>query len=233
LYSTNLSEEREITIYLPKAYSDEKDLPIVFSADGQIITSDYKIELDSLIDNEITPKFILVGVHSNENKVMDSETPFRNFEYLRNWSIESEDPILRQLYNKHLEFFSVEVIEYIENSYPISKKSEDRIFYGCSNGAGFGVSMSVDKPFLFDNYICMSMAGGSYSNLDSNNENKPNLILGYGDKEPFPLTIAIDEFHEFLKLKDIEHTFYKFKGGHDRSKWKQEFVKHIILLLNK
>jgi len=233
LYSENLKEEREITIYLPKGYKSEIDLPTVYSTDGQIITSAYKQGIDSLINNGISPKFILVGVHSNENLVQNSDNAFRNYEYIKNWSEESENLYLQKLYNRHLEFFSAEVLQFIEDNFPVSKKSEDRIFYGCSNGAGFGISMSVDKSNLFDNYLCLSMAGGSYEQTNWPYGKYPNMIFAYGKEEPIPFAIAGDEYHEFLNLKNYKHTFYKFEGGHDRIKWKNEFEKHIPILLNK
>jgi len=232
MYSVNLKEEREMTIYLPKDYEAELDLPVVYSTDGQIITNAYIQAIDSLINNGISPKFILVGVHSNENLVQNSGNAFRNYEYLKSWSEDSENQKLNNLYKNHLEFFSVEVLQYIEDNFPVSRKSENRIFYGCSNGAGFGVCMSVDKPNLFDNYLCLSMAGGTYDHISWPYKKYPNMILAYGEKEPLPLIIAVEEYHEFLKSKNYKHTFYKYDGGHDRTKWKNEFVKQIPILLN-
>jgi len=232
IYSKNLDEDRELTLYLPKDYKTSEDLPVVYCTDGQLIVRSYKTELDSLIENNIIPKMIMVGVHSNERQVDNEDFQYRNYEYIQSWS-DNDDTILNKLFDKHLSFFSQEIIEYVENNYNVSSKSSDRVFYGTSNGAGFGVSLSASNPSLFDNYICLSMAGGYYENVNWLEDKYPYFYLAYGTKEPFPLVMAIDEFHTFLESNKYKHVFYKFDGGHDRIKWKEEFSKTITLIFNK
>ncbi len=229
--SSYLNKAREVSIYLPTITSEDKNLAVVYATDGQEFVKEYKRELDSLIENNLIPKLIIVGVHSDERQIEGSDFSYRNYEYIKSYA-DSEDEKLSTLYENHYNFFSKELLLYIQSHYPVSTKPKDRIFYGFSNGAGFGVSLATDNPSIISNYICMSMAGGSYEDLNWNDDNYPNLILSYGNKEPFPLTMQIDAFSNFLKEKKINHTFYKYEGGHDRKKWKSEFLKSLKQILN-
>ncbi len=198
--SSYLGESREITLYIPNINSEDKNLPVVYATDGQLFVEEYKRELDSLIENNQIPKLIIVGVHSDERQIEDTDFSFRNYEYIKNYS-DSEDEQLSKLFENHFNFFSIELIPFIQERFPVSTEPKDRIFYGFSNGAGFGVSLATDNPSIFANYICMSMAGGSYETLNWSDDNYPNIILSYGNEEPFPLTMQIDEYSNFLKEK--------------------------------
>ena len=227
--SSYLSESREISLYIPSINSDDKNIPVVYATDGQLFVKEYKRELDSLIENNQIPKLFIVGVHSDDRQIEDTDFSYRNYEYIKSYSDE-EDEQLSTLFKNHYNFFSKELLLHIQERYPVSVQPKDRIFYGFSNGAGFGISLATDNPSLISNYICMSMAGGSYETLNWDDDNYPNIILSYGSEEPFPLTMQIDEYSGFLKEKNINHTFYKYEGGHDREKWKLEFLKSLKLI---
>ena len=225
-----LTEDRKLTIYLPNDIEKKDKIPVVYATDGQIFLDDYKDDLDSLIRNRVTPKFVFVGVHSNEKRIEGFDLQYRNYEYIKDYA-DTDNQNLQDLFSNHLSFFSKELIPYIESRYPVSKDASKRIFYGASNGAGFGVSMSTEFPLLIKHYICFSMAGGNYDLLNWNKASYPNFILSYGVKEPFPLTLQIDEFHNFLQENNYDHIFYKYEGGHSRENWKSEFMKQIPALL--
>lgn len=231
-YSVNLQEDRDITFYLPNGYNDSHELPIVYCTDGQIIVNAYKKELDSLISNGVIPKIIIAGVHSNERDVKNSNYQFRHYEYIESWS-DTDNELLNKIFQNHLKFFSEEVIEFAEEELNVSKISSNRIFYGTSNGAGFGVSLSAAFPSLFQKYICFSMAGGDFENISWPKENYPYFYLACGKEEPIPFVMAADEFHSYLDSNNYDHDFYKFEGGHDRDKWKKEFVRILAMMYEK
>lgn len=232
IFSENLNENRLLSIYLPKGYMKSKIYPVVYSADGQIIVDSYKRTLDSLIDNKTIPEIIIIGVHSNETNVPNTEFAYRNYEYIKGWETEG-DTILERRYENHYEFFTKEVIEYAERNYAVSSNKKDRIFYGTSNGAGLGVSIGAENPTLYSNYICFSMAGGNYENLNWTESNYPFYYLSYGEKEPFPLTIGIKEFEEFLIVNNYNHELTIYNGGHDRNIWRDEFFNVLPRILAK
>lgn len=230
IFSKYLNEDRKITMYLPNAYEKENDLQVIYLTDGQVAVSEYKNEMDSLIDNNIIPKVILVGVHSKEDKIEGNIFEYRNCEYMKGLC-DDENSILGKLFVNHLKFFTEGVLEFAENKYPVSKNPKKRTFYGFSNGAGFGISMSAEYPLLFKNYICFSMAGEHYENLKWNQNDYPNLVLSCGDQEGINFIESSDEFHQFLNSKGFKHTYYKYSGGHDRKKWKQEFLKTLPTMI--
>jgi len=155
IQSKYLKEDRIISIYFPKNYSNLMEYPVIFATDGQIITDGkYNILLDSIIENKIIPPIILIGIYSNE-KPATSNSEYRNYEYIESWS-NKKDTILGCRFENHLSFFIKEVIQYIENQYSVTKNRENRMFYGCSNGAGFGITLLFKHPELFSNYLCFS-----------------------------------------------------------------------------
>ncbi len=231
IFSKNLNENRLISIYLPKGYTKNKTYPVVYCTDGQTVVDSYKIEIDSVISRHTVPEFIMIGVHSNENKVKNSEFDYRNFEYIKGWADE-HDSLLNLRFSNHHKFFSQEVITHVEQKYSVSRNSKDKVFYGTSNGAGYGVTLGANNPTLFENYICFSMAGGNYKKLDLSESNYPCYYLSYGNKEPFPLVIAINEFEKFLTKNNYDHKFWIYNGGHDRLMWKKEFFKTLTKVLN-
>jgi enterochelin esterase-like enzyme len=232
IFSTNLNEPRLISTYLPKGYTKEKTYPVIYSTDGQIIIDSYSKDLDSVIENKTIREFIFVGVHSNENKVPNTDFEYRNFEYIKGLADE-KDTLLNACFANHHKFFSEEVIKYIEQKYSVAKTKNNKHFYGMSNGAGFGVSLGAENPNLFSNYLCFSMAGGSYENLKWTESNSPHYYLSYGSEEPFPLVMAIKEFDEFLTHKNYTHTLHIYNGGHNRGNWKNEFLRILPEIIKK
>lgn len=232
IFSKYLNEDRLISVYLPKGYLKSNVYPVVYAADGQIIVDSYKKMLDSLINNKTLSKFILIGVHSNERKISGKVFEYRNYEYVKGFS-GSKDTTLAQLYVNHYKFFTQEVINYAEMNYGVSTDDKDRIFYGTSNGAGFGVSIGAENPNLFSNYICFSMAGGNYKNLNWDISNYPYYYLSYGSQEPAPFIKGAIEFEEFLTQNNYKHEQTVYEGGHNRKMWRKEFFNIIPKILKK
>jgi len=232
VHSKSLNEDRQIDIYLPKGYQKGKEFPIVYCTDGQIVINSYKKGLDSLIELKLIPPTIVVGEYSNEKKTKNENYEYRNYEYVNNEEeVSKDEPELEGRFEKHYDFFTHELISYIEDNY--SGRNKSRIFYGVSNGAGFGVTMSARTPKLFEKYICFSMAGGDYEKNSWNRVLKPYFYLSYGEDEPFPLVIGIQEFDKYLNKSGVEHILTTYKGGHNRKYWKKEFFRVLPKLINK
>ena len=229
--SINLDESRLISIYLPKGYTKEKTYPVVYTTDGQMIIDAYRTSLDSIIEKNIIPKFIFVGIHSNEEVAPSTDAPYRNYEYIKGWADE-KDTLLTSRFSNHYKFFTEEVLSHVEKKYSVSKNRKDRTFYGVSNGAGFGVTLGSEKSEVFSNFVCFSMAGGDYETLKWPSSDYPFFHLSYGIKEPIPFIMASKEFDEFLTEHNYAHSLIPYDGGHDRKMWKDEFMKIISDILN-
>lgn len=229
IYSQSLQEDRLISVYLPPDFNKNKIYPVVFSTDGQLLNRIFKKTLDSLIEKDQVPEIIIIGAFSNEKKVEGKDYEYRNCEYIEGWG---EDSVLKKRFDNHLIFFTQEMIKYVEQKYPISKERKDRYFYGFSNGAGFGVSLSVLRPDLISHYLCFSMAGGKYNQLKKGVDNYPYISLFYGNKEHLPLTLQIEEFDKYLTDNGYDHNLTIYEGGHDREIWTRLFLEQLDKIVN-
>jgi len=75
------------------------------------------------------------------------------------------------------------------------------------------------------------MAGGRFNKLKRNVDNYPYIDLLYGNKEPFPLTMAIVEFDKYLTKKGYNHCLTVYEGGHDREIWRHLFFERLEKLM--
>lgn len=243
LYSKQLSEYRKHNVYLPKKFDRKKTYAIIYSTDGEKITSQSFIKktLDSLIGLRIIKPIIYVISHYN-NRIADSTTinignskklhlQYRNFEYVRMKNIDAFNSVLKDRFQNHMNYFKDELISHIEEMYNQNISKGDRYFYGESNGAGFGLSLLNNSPNLIGTYICFSPYGGD---VQTNTWNKdiefPKLYLAYGSYE----SSFIKENTDFLKLRyeECKSQIYieVYKGGHVFQIWQTEFIKTIVKL---
>ena len=222
-YSKALGEFRELTIYIPKDFKSENIYNVIFCTDGQIINEQYKIKLDSILSIKNIIPFLMVGVNSNEKSIPDSYFEYRNFEYIENMPSNNSD--LSSRFERHVIFFVYEVDEYLKQEMQL--KIGNKYFYGVSNGAGFGVSISKYYPNLFSKYILYSMASGNYKKLKWNAEKYPFFIIRYGNDEPKPFKKDNKKFSKYLSKNHYQHIFECYNGGHKREDWLNQFIKDI------
>lgn len=236
LYSKNLSEYRKYNVYLPKGFNKEKQYPIIYATDGNSNLTDKKTLLDSLINNKIIKPLILVASFAN-GKIADSTSmtigngkkhnlTYRYFEYVsQEFPEDNKYPHLEDTFKNHLNYFSKELIPYVEKELEQSTTRNDRYFYGASNGAGFGLSLLNIKPELIGTYLCFSpFAGDIQSNTSWNiGTQYPNLYYRYASEEFF-----LEGDVEFLKSKYKESNsnieVKEFEGKHNDKFWEIEFI---------
>lgn len=243
IFSNHLNEYRKHNIYLPKGFNSEKMYPIIYATDGNSNITDKKMLLDSLIDNKIIKPVIFVASFSN-SKIADSTSAkkgdgsrlnlsYRYFEYVKQYFKEDNAyPHLENRFEKHMQYFSEELIPQIEEKLNQNNNKNDRYFYGVSNGAGFGVSLLNKQPNLIGTYLCFSIFGGDVLNKTWDAQTDyPNLYLRYGSDEPF----FLKDDAEYLKLKyDESNSFIEvkeFNGGHKDKFWKQALIEITSRLL--
>ena len=225
-YSKSLDELREICVYFPENYTVDSSYNVIFCTDGQFINEQYQSKLDSVFHFKIVNSFVIVGVHSNEKQIPNSYLEYRNFEYLENSTSDNSD--LKSRFKRHLNFFVHEVDEYVKDE--LKLKIDNRYFYGVSNGAGFGVSMSKYYPELFSKYILYSMAGENYHKLKWNTNKYPFFIIKCGNEEPEPLIEGSRKLSKYLSKKHYKHLFEIYNGGHKREDWLNLFINDIKIL---
>lgn len=244
IYSKNLEEYRKHNVYLPKGFNIEKKYPIIYATDGseQIENNFFKRVLDSLIQNDIIEPTIYIGSHSN-SKIADSTNSkagdgkkillqYRNFEYVEQSDLETYMPNLADRFINHMLYFTDELIPQVEQTLHQNNDRKDRIFYGVSNGAGFGANLLNKYPEIIGTYVCYSTLG---SNVERNNwdENKayPNLYLQYGNEESFIFKLEAEDLKDKYDELNLFCELKSFDGGHDYEKWNEAFISTISKLL--
>jgi enterochelin esterase-like enzyme len=221
-YSNSLKEDRELTVYIPANFNSEESYKVIFCTDGQLLNEQYKHKLDSVFTANTVSPFVIVGVNSNEKNAPNSYFEYRHFEYVEN---HSDNPDLNNRFERHLNFFVNEVDKYIKEE--LNLKISNQYFYGVSNGAGFGVSLSKYYPNLFSKYILYSIAGENFKKLKWNAKQYPFFIIRYGDKEAEPLIKNNKKLSKYLLRNHYKHIFESYNGGHSRADWLNLFIKDI------
>lgn len=228
--SKYLNEPRELTVYLPKDFKQGEKYDVIYNTDGQFIGYDLKIKLDSLFSISKSKPFIVIGVNSNEREIPNSQLQYRNYEYVES-SADTKNHELGSRFKKHLEFFVKEVGVNVQNQ--LQFKIGGRYFYGTSNGAGFGVSLSKYYPNMFKTYLLYSVAGENYRNLGWNHKHYPFFIIRYGNMEIEPLIQNNLSLSKYLSKHHYKHIISCYEGTHKKEDWLNLFVKDIELLMIK
>ncbi len=135
--------QRDYTLYLPPGYDADKaeKYPVLYLLHGggcedtQWVTDGRLPEVaDSLINNHIVPKMVIVCPEANKNKMIWFNDP--------NWTYE--------------DFFFNEFVPYIESHYRVLTDKSNRSLAGFSMGGGGSVVYGVHHPEKFNMVYAMS-----------------------------------------------------------------------------
>jgi len=230
-----LEEEREITVYTPKAISSK--IPHIYFTDGSVVNN-YAPFIDHLITTSKIEPVKLIGIHSSSSN--------RYQEYVKGGSN-------NEFFRKHQQFFYEEVVNTIETE--IENWKGTRYLFGFSNGAAFCMHEGINNPNMFDEIIAFSTADyiKNPKNLISEEDRKileelnkedrekllqfvnpiefkfkkyPSFIMGAGRYEESIFKDNI-EFLEVMKENEIKVDFKEFIAGHDYNVWKIEFLEYL------
>ncbi|MCX2718358.1 alpha/beta hydrolase [Lentiprolixibacter aurantiacus] len=244
IYSESLQGYRKHNVYLPKDFDRNKSYPIIYGTDGEESLKDSFIKpaLDSLIDSNSIVPVIYIGSHSNTNEIpgstiqtADGQTfalHYRFFEYVETNNPGGSMPGTENLFANHMSYFKEELISKVESDFNQKLTPEDRIFYGYSNGAGFGANLLNKHPDLIGTFICYSTLGSNVaSNQWNSNTKYPDLYLQYGDQETGGYTDEPKLLREKYQESGSNVELKVYEGGHEIDKWNEEFVKTIAEIL--
>ncbi len=228
LFSKSLNEMRLLTIYLPDGYNSGKTdkYPVVYTADGQLITESYRKSMDSLIEHHLVNPFVLIGSHSNEKLINGTE--YRNLDY-KKMTYNPEFPLTIR-FDQHMKFFTEELIAYSESKYRVSGRAKERSFYGVSNGADFGVSLAEDHPELIKKFVLFSIFNGKGEVFKWKKKDGMCFYLGYGLKELSHVEEEAKHMRKYFLESDICSALVTWPGGHDRKEWESAFVGALVRL---
>jgi enterochelin esterase-like enzyme len=225
LQSTHLSEYRSFFVYKPANFDNNKDYPVLYCTDGQkMVEHDYKMIFDSLISSGIIEPIVVIGAYSNEKECGINLT-LRQVEYT---DTQCEGKADEKRYESHKSFFLQELPKHILNKYGVKEDSSKTMFFGVSNGAGFGMTLFLTGEKKFKNYICLStLRNVPVKKNVYKNKKQPFLYVSYGSQEFFMLVDEYENLVHKLTRKKFKFTPHKYDGGHLDKDWKPELVKAL------
>ena len=147
LYSEILNESRKIYIQVPASYnpSGNQKYPVVIILDGEIFLPTVN-DVQNYYSGGYTPEMVLVGIANDKNRVRDLTTSSITTKYGMPFNEKNGEA------DKFREFISEELIQYIEDKYPITNY---RTLVGHSYGGLFTISTLIHQPNLFSNYLAI------------------------------------------------------------------------------
>ena len=216
---------RSGAVYIPKGISSDEMIPVIYMGDGLVFReTGFKSMMDSMIENHTIRPVIIACSYENKNQISGYSIAYRNAEYAE--LIARNDNTLATLFDNHHSFFVNEFIPYIEKIAPVSKNPEDRIYFGTSNSADFGITLSLRNPGLMAEYWCFSPVCSDISDYGIISA-PTSYSICWGVKEE----IGNDNYFPNL-MKDIRKRggdvkSWVFNGGHDREWWKYWFSEEL------
>ncbi|GIQ67471.1 esterase family protein [Xylanibacillus composti] len=142
LPSAVLGEERLVRVYLPPGYNDLLSYPVVYCQDGEEFFQFGRIATHAnrmILDEGVEP-FLIAGVAVDVKKRTSEYAP------------EGER------FSAYQQFFTQELIPFLEDEYPVRSAPGQRILAGDSLGGTISLHLALDYPDLFHNVLALSGA---------------------------------------------------------------------------
>lgn len=143
--STVLAEKRDLVVYLPAGYQNNKQrFPVLYITDGDIQGPHTAGTLDYLAKFDQTPAMIVVGiVNPPQTRVSDlTVTP-----------AEKQNPNQLENADRFLAFIEQDVIPFVKARY---RTLDYQALSGTSHGGQFAINALVKRPGLFNGVIAIS-----------------------------------------------------------------------------
>lgn len=222
--SSAIGADRTVGVYLPKGYSGKTTYPVVYMEDGLVFsTGNYCHLMDSLIDNNIINPVVVVCSYEDQTRIHGFDLTMRNAEYLE--TVAMQAPELKDIFDRHLNYFVNELIPAAEKRYSISAECGGRVYYGTSNSADFGLTVSMIHSELFHEYWCFSPVCSDIS-THGMLETPVAYKICWGAKEETGMSFDyFPNLIQSIRKRGGSVTNWTYPGGHERPIWEKEFVK--------
>lgn len=212
-------------IYIPRDAGHKDKLPVIFMADGLVFKEcGFRKMLDSLIEYKSIRPVVVACSYENKKTVPGFTLAYRNAEYVE--ALAKDNNTLAKLFDNHYNFFVNEFIPYIEHEAPVSGSREDHLFFGTSNSADFGITLSLRNPNLISEYWCYSPV---FSNINDYGmlSTPTSYRICWGMKEEVGMEDYFPDLLKNIRKRGGNVHSWVFNGGHDRSWWKYWFAEEL------
>lgn len=217
--------ERSGGIYLPSGMKPDDRLPVIYMADGLVFKDcGFSKMIDSLIENRCISPIVVACSFENKKQVPGFNVSYRNAEYIE--SLDRKNQQFVTLFDNHYTFFTTQFIPYIEKVAHVSDSREDRLFFGTSNSADFGITLSFRAPELISEYWCYSPVFSDikdYGLLSS----PTSYRICWGAKEEAGMFDYFPNLIKDIRKRGGNVHSWVFNGGHDREWWKYWFSEEL------
>jgi enterochelin esterase-like enzyme len=216
LQSTHLGEARGITVYLPPS-APAGPLPVLYMMDGA--TEAFAHVLEPLILAGKTRPFAVVGADAGAGPpagvAYSLQADRRAQEYLPG--------VTPEVFDRHMRFFTGELLPWAERTYLLSQAPGDRALFGFSNGAVFALAVAVEHPELFGTVLPFS--AGDFMEAPRSGP-LPRVFLAAGEFEPGFLA-ANRKHHKVLRSAGADAALESYMSGHDSLMWQVALVHYM------
>jgi hypothetical protein len=180
-----MDEERKVIVHLPENYeqNNDKSYPVMYVLDGTSQDAHTFSKIDLLSKINQFPESIVVGIPNTRGNRSRDFTPH----YMK---IDLEEPNSKTGNgNKFLAFIEKELIPFINKNY---RTNGFQTISGNSRGGLFVMYALLEKPMLFNGYICYSPAFWREDNLiakkvktffEQNQMTNKFIYMSIGDEE--------------------------------------------------
>jgi len=223
-----LGEARGVTIYLPPAAGRARRLPVFYLADN--LAEKFAAQFEADIRAHRSPPAILVGIDSappRQAGCTGMACDRRGPEYKIDFNADGDTPT--SAFGKHLRFVLEEVIPLVAKDYPASRRREDHIIGGSSNGAHWALAAAGLHPELFGKVLALSSSGQAAGTLGAR-LGRTRLFGAAGRFEPSYLTYTQDAA-DAARAAGATTRFDMLVAGHDQLAWDVAFARAAPWLL--
>lgn len=212
-------------VYLPQGYNPKNEYPVIYMEDGLVFKDcNYARLVDSLIEIGHIRPVVIACSYENKLRVPGKDVAYRNAEYLE--MLAKSDATYLKLFNAHLKYFQNDFLPYIEKKYAVARTREGRFFYGTSNSADWGLTLSMKHPELIAEYWCFSPVSSDLSSYGILSQPTQYRIC-WGAKEEVGRFDYFSSLTNSVRKRGGTVKDWSFYGGHDREWWKYLFGQEL------
>lgn len=214
--SSVLGEERQLNVYLPNGYAEnkEKEYPVIYLLDGSM-DEDFihiagLVQFGSFSWIEMVPESIVVGI-ANVNRNRDYTYPSTDKEYVNKYPETGHSEAF-------IKFVEEEVQPLVEDTFRVT---DEKTLIGQSLGGLVATEILFKKPDLFTNYIIVSPSlWYDYESLLKLNpvsyKGKKKIFIAVGKEGDVMERVATELYEKLQKEKGKKTTLgFKFLPEQD------------------
>ncbi len=213
LWSEHLGETRRIYFYLPPGYDRSRTYPAVFMADGANAMVLAPL-FERLINDGVMAPAVFIGAGSGQEAIVEDRSSlgisdFRAADYLPGYEGAGDR------YERHLRFFTEELVAYATREFSITTNPAQRAVTGFSNGGSFSLYAALRRPDVLGISMPLSPSWRPLTDADFSQAPRARFLMAAGLYEIRRHRRA-SQFAEALRTRGYDVTMETPVMAHDR-----------------